>query len=129
MIGQIWRLVIQNIGAKRANLTGIEGLDEGRLVDAKTAAQIDHNRLLLHLGEFLGVKVMVIRLVEVHVVDDDIGFGQNLIDFGALDTVLFKEVLIDKRIIGYNALDETLGFAGGALAYLAKAKDSECLVF
>lgn len=62
-------------------------------------------------------------------IDDDVGLGQYLIDFCLFNTVLLKEILIDKRIIGYNALDETLGFASGALTDFSKAKDAERLVF
>lgn len=72
---------------------------------------------------------MVVRLVEVHMIDDDVGLGQYLIDFCLFNTVLLKEILIDKRVVGHNALDEALGFAGGALADFPKAKDAERLVF
>ena len=72
---------------------------------------------------------MIVRLVKIHMIDNDVGLGQNLVDLGLLDTVLPKKVLVDKGVVGDDALDKALGFTGGALADFAKTKDAEGLVF
>ena len=64
VVCQVGCLVIQNVGAKCANLARVERLDKCGLVHAEATAQIDRDWLFLHLGELLGIEIMVVRLVK-----------------------------------------------------------------
>ena len=123
------RLLLEHVQARACCLAGIQGLEQGSLVDHAAPGHVEHPHPVLHLGELLLAQHVIGLRILGEMDGDEIGPLQEVAQLGhQLNARFLGSLLADIGVVGDDLHTEGLAAVGHQHADTAQAEDAHHLV-